>query len=244
MRHTNNIFFLIVFGYSNFISAQETFLQKTKTFVCHPLTVLTSSLCSFGTYAWYNQPARKEAYSWIKERWQTTPTLIKYPVAALGLITLCYNTYIYFSNHQVGIKNSTKQNLQQQQTIVFPSPLENEELRGYIQSFAKRISLIETDLEMAPAYRHDSYDERNFIQKTRDETKELGKKIEQIHEILGLLSNVKKLDEIIKRIDSRIEQLEKNLKGVTLKIASKEQRPTKKPIPMPPSPYSRGSKEK
>jgi hypothetical protein len=108
-------------------SAEKTWYQKLPAALCHPLTFLSGSLLSIGTYAWYNQTEQAEAFSWVKEQWQTKPNLIKWPAI---VFSGCF--FYYFVYYKV---------------MELPN---NKELYSLMENNADRTKNIETILQLPP----------------------------------------------------------------------------------------------
>ena len=72
------LFLMCIIIQPSFIQSKKTRYQKFSEFLYQPKFILTAGLTSIGFYTGFNGPLRTEAYSWLKDRWNETPTLIKY----------------------------------------------------------------------------------------------------------------------------------------------------------------------
>jgi hypothetical protein len=192
MRFKKKVWFigaLLLLQQNSITSCEKTWQQKCTTFLFHPLTLLTTGLTAFGTYAFANQSTSLETCNWIKNKWNETPALVKYPLIFLGGWFVYYNNYRFRQLHDQNNKLTEQLNekvLENRIKKSYPQPLDNKELKRNINEIYIRLTNVEKILGIEGIFEKEKERTESVVEKLKTDITNLDKKIEQIETVLKM----------------------------------------------------------
>jgi len=105
--------FFVLLMLDSFAIKNQTKKNSFVSYLSHPATLFCTGLASLGGYCFYNKESSFHAYEWLKQRFDETPSIVKWCGVGLGALS-CYTFWYYkklienndsiLKNHDVRIR--------------------------------------------------------------------------------------------------------------------------------------------